>query len=129
MRALARAGGDAEDPQRRSAREELGLVDERLAVLAADAGQHPGHQQGKPEHVGGELEPVAPQRQPGERARAASARSSRTHQLGVGVAGREVVSVVAQEQLLERRRRARQRAHVVLDQVLEDRDSARRCRR
>ena len=70
-RALARAGGDAEDPQRGSAREELRLVGERLAVPSADSGQHPGHQQGKPEHVGGELEPVAPQRQPRERARAA----------------------------------------------------------
>ena len=65
------AGDDTEDPQGRSAREELDLLDERLVRVCPPHPHHPGHQDGQPEHVGGELEPVAPQRQPRECGRAA----------------------------------------------------------
>ena len=119
-RALACARGDTEDTHSRSAREELGLVDERLPVLPADPGQHPERQQRKSKHVRGELEPVAPQREPRERARARQRVHRAPTSSRVGLARREVVPVVAQEQLLERRRRARQRPHVVLDEALED---------
>ena len=67
----ARAGDDTEYPQGRRARKELDLLDESLVRVRPPHPHHSGHQDGRPEHVGGELEPVARQRQPGERDRAA----------------------------------------------------------
>ena len=111
-------GGDAEHAQRRSVREELGLLDEGLVRtvppnMAAVAARNAA----SPEHVRGEPEPVAAQREPDQRGRAAQRIIARPPPRRRR-RGRDVVAVVAQEQLLERGRGAGQGPHVELHQLL-----------